>query len=104
MAKDFQNKLRIPPQNLEAEMALLGSIMLRPEALFDILEVVSADSFYSEKHRIVFETMVELFTKRSPIDLLSVSARLKEKGWLDQIGGNTYLTELVNVVPSSSNI
>ena len=104
MVKDVQNRLRIPPQNLEAEMALLGSIMLRPEALFDILEVVSADSFYSEKHRIVFETMVELFTKRSPIDLLSVSARLKEKGWLDQIGGNTYLTELVNVVPSSSNI
>ena len=104
MPKDFQNKLRIPPQNLEAEMALLGSIMLRPEALFDILEVVNADSFYSEKHRIVFETMVELFTKRSPIDLLSVSARLKEKGWLDQIGGNTYLTELVNVVPSSGNI
>ena len=97
------NRLRIPPQNLEAEMALLGSIMLRPEALFDIMEIVTPDSFYSEKHRIIFETMMELFTKRSPIDLLSVSARLKEKGWIDQIGGNTYLTELVNVVPSSSN-
>jgi len=97
------NRLRIPPQNLEAEMALLGSIMLRPEALFDIMEIVTPDSFYSEKHRIIFETMMELFTKRSPIDLLSISARLKEKGWIDQIGGNTYLTELVNVVPSSSN-
>ncbi|MCX6701710.1 MAG: replicative DNA helicase [Candidatus Zambryskibacteria bacterium] len=104
MAKDLQNRFRIPPQNLEAEMALLGSIMLRPEALFDITEVVIADSFYSEKHCIIFETMIELFTKRSPIDLLSVSIRLKEKGWLDQVGGNTYLTELVNVVPSSSNI
>jgi len=85
-------------------MALLGSIMLRPEALYDIMEIVTADSFYSEKHRIIFETMMELLTKRSPIDLLSVSARLKEKGWLDQIGGNTYLTEIVNVVPSSANI
>jgi len=98
------NRLRIPPQNLDAEMALLGSIMLRPEALYDITEIVTQDSFYSEKHRIIFETMMELFTKRSPIDLLSVSARLSEKGWLDQIGGNTYLTEIVNVVPSSANI
>lgn len=103
ITQTFPNRLRIPPQNLEAEMALLGSIMLRPEALFDIMEIVTPDSFYSEKHRVVFETMMELFTKRSPIDLLSVSTKLKEKGWLDQIGGNTYLTELVNVVPSSSN-
>ena len=98
------NRLRIPPQNLESEMALLGSIMLRPEALYDIVDVVTADSFYSEKHRIIFDTMMELFTKHSPIDLLSVSSKLKEKGWLDQIGGNTYLTEIVNVVPSSANI
>lgn len=100
----FPNRMRIPPQNLEAEMAFLGSVMLRPEALFDVADIVNQDSFYSEKHRVIFETMMELFTKRSPIDLLSVSARLKEKGWLDQIGGNTYLTEIVNSVPSSSNI
>src|SRR3989344_3997539 len=98
------NRLRIPPQNLEAEMALLGSIMLRPEALHDIVDTISPDCFYSEKHRIIFDTMMELFTKRSPIDLLSVSSSLKDKGWLDQVGGNTYLTEIVNVVPSSANI
>ncbi len=103
MSQVSQKGLRIPPQNLEAEVALLGSIMLRPEALFDINDIISSDSFYSEKHRIIFETMMELFTKRSPIDLLSVSTKLKEKGWLDQIGGSTYLTELVNSVPSSSN-
>ena len=97
-------RLRIPPQNLDAEMAFLGSIMLRPEALYDITDIVSAESFYSDKHRIAFETMMELFSKHQPIDMLSVSAKLSEKGWLDQIGGNTYLTELVNVVPSSANI
>ena len=85
-------------------MALLGSVMLRPDALHDISDIITLDSFYSEKHRIVFETMMELFSARSPIDLLSVSSRLKEKGWLDQIGGNTYLTEIVNAVPSSANI
>ncbi len=104
ITQTIPNRLRIPPQNLEAEMALLGSVMLRPDALHDISDIITLDSFYSEKHRIVFETMMELFTSRSPIDLLSVSSRLKEKGWLDQIGGNTYLTEIVNAVPSSANI
>lgn len=96
--------LRVPPQNLEAEMALLGSIMLRPESLYEIIDIVSGESFYSEKHRIIFESMMELFSKHQPIDLLSVSTKLTEKGWIDQIGGNTYLTEIVHTVPSASNI
>lgn len=96
--------IRIPPQNLDAEMALLGSIMLRPEAMHDVVDIIKPDCFYSEKHKIIFDTMFELFNKRAPIDLLSVSSKLSEKGWLDQIGGNTYLTELVNMVPSSSNV
>ncbi len=104
MAQDTNTRFRIPPQNLDAEMALLGSIMLRPEALYDITDKIVLDSFYSEKNRIIYESMMDLFTKRSPIDLLSVSTKLKEKGWLDQIGGNTYLTEIVNTVPSSANI
>lgn len=99
-----ETKLRIPPQSLEAEMALLGSIMLKPEGLHEIVDIISPSSFYSEKHRIIFDTMLELFNKRSPIDLLSVSNKLKEKGWLEQIGGSTYIAELVNTVPSSSNI
>ncbi len=96
-------KLRIPPQNLDAEMALLGSIMLRPDSLYEVVDMIKPESFYSEKHRIIFETMIELFSKHSPIDLLSVSSRLKEKGWLDQVGGNTYLAELTTTVPTSSN-
>lgn len=103
MTNSIGKGMRVPPQNLESEMALLGSIMLRPEVLFDIMDIIKADSFYSEKHRIIFDTMMELFVKKSPIDLLSVSSKLKEKGWLDQVGGNTYLTEIVNIVPSSSN-
>lgn len=95
--------LRIPPQNIEAEMALLGSIMLRPDALYDIMDVVSADSFYSGRHAIIYEAMMDLFAKRQPIDMLSVSSRLKERNQLDIIGGNGYLTEIVNVVPSSAN-
>jgi len=95
--------LRVPPNNTEAEKALLGSIMLKPEVMYEIADLAHAASFYSEKHRLIFETMLELFTKRNPTDLLTVSARLKEKKILEEIGGNGYLGELVNSVPSASN-
>lgn len=99
-----KNNLRIPPQSIEAEQALLGSIMLRPDAMNEIIDIVSADSFYSEKHRVLFETMLELFARSEPIDLLSVTSRLKEKKRIEKAGGNTYITELANAVPSSANV
>ena len=103
MDPDKKTHLRVPPNNIEAEKALLGSIMLRSEVLYEITDLAHASSFYSEKHRLIFETMMELFSKRNPTDLLTVSARLKEKNILDEIGGNSYLGELVNSVPSASN-
>lgn len=95
--------LRIPPQSIEAEKALLGSIMIRPDAINEVMDVVAAHSFYVEKHRNIWKTMLELFSKGTPIDLLSLSSRLKEKEQLDQVGGASFLTELVNAVPSSTN-
>jgi replicative DNA helicase len=97
-------KIRVPPHNLDAEMALLGSVMLRPDAIYEVMDIVRVDSFYFDKHRIIFEAMLELFSKHQPIDLLSLSSRLKEKGLLERIGGTTFLTELSSVVPSSANI
>ncbi len=96
-------KLRVPPQNVEAESALLGSIMLRPDAINEIIDFVRDESFYSEKHRVIFRTMMELFSKSTPIDLLSLSSRLQEKNLLDQVGGQSFLAELANGVPSSTN-
>ncbi len=96
--------LRIPPHSLEAEMALLGSVMLRPDSMYEIIDIVGAQSFYFEKHRTIFETMLELFGKHTPIDILSLSTRLKEKDILERIGGTSFLTELSAVVPSSANI
>lgn len=95
--------LRIPPQSIDAEMALLGSIMLRPDVMFEIMDFVKDESFYSEKHRIIYRHMFELFGKSTPIDLLSLSSHLRDKDKLDNIGGATYLTELVNTVPSAAN-
>jgi replicative DNA helicase len=98
-----KSHVRIPPHNLEAERALLGSVMLRGEAMYEVTDLAHPVSFYSEKHRLIFETMLDLFGKHSPTDLLAVSARLKEKNLLDEIGGNSYLSELVNSVPSAAN-
>jgi len=100
----IREKVRVPPQSMDAEMAFLGSIMLRPEAIYDVLDVTTSKSFYAERHAIIFDTMLELFAKRNPIDMVSMSTRLKEKNILDQVGGSSYLTELVNIVPSSANI
>jgi replicative DNA helicase len=98
------NTLKIPPHSDEAEMALLGSIMISPESIHEVSDIIRAQTFYSEKHSIVYETMTELHAKASPIDLVSVSQRLKEKEQLDRIGGVSYITELVNSVPTSTNI
>ena len=96
--------LRLPPQNLESERALLGSVMIRPEVIHEVLDLIRGESFYAERHRLIFAVMLELFSKNEPIDLVSVSSRLKEKNQLEQVGGATYLTELLNIVPSPGNI
>lgn len=96
--------IRIPPQSLEAEQALLGSICLRPEAIHEINDVVREDDFYSDKHRVIWRAMMDLMGKGEPIDLLSLSSRLKDRDELDRVGGASYLSELVQLVPSASNI
>jgi replicative DNA helicase len=95
--------LRVPPQSLEAEKALLGSIMMRPEVMYDLTDIVNDSVFYVDRHRLIWLAMMELHKKANPIDLLSLSSRLKEKELLEQVGGMSYLTELVHGVPSSSN-
>ena len=100
----FKTKdLKIPPNSPEAEKALLGSVMIRGEVMHDIVDQINDHSFYSTQHSLIWKTLLELHGKGTPIDMLSVSARLKEKGELEQIGGMTFLTELINTVPSSTN-
>lgn len=95
--------LRVPPQSLEAEKALLGSIMIRPEVIHDVADLISDRSFYADRHKTLWATMLELHNKGTAIDLLSLSSRLKEKDIIEQTGGMSYLTEIVNSVPSSAN-
>lgn len=77
---------RIPPHNLEAEQSLLGSLLIDGEAIVKIADAVRSEDFYKDAHRVIFETIVELFERHEPIDLLSVSNRLEERGKLAEIG------------------
>ena len=70
---------KTPPQNIDAERALLGSIMTRPDVIYDVVDIVSGKSFYSDRHKIIYEIMLELCSKNQPIDLLAMASRLKEK-------------------------
>ena len=95
--------IRVPPNNLDSEKALLGSIMLKPDTLAEIMDILCPESFYANKHKTIFEAMMFLYNKREPVDLLTLSSRLNDTGDLDRIGGMSYLTELVHFVPSSAN-
>lgn len=101
---DELSSLRIPPQDLETEKALLGAILLVPDSYFEIAHLLDRQDFYSEKHRIIFDTISELTNKKEPVDLLTVSAKLREKKELDQVGGSNYLSNLLGLVGSAANI
>ncbi len=97
-------EVRLPPQNIEAEMSVLGSLMLDKDAIIKIADLVRPEDFYKDAHRLIYEMMLELFEEREPIDVLSLSNKLEEKKEIEKVGGASYLTELVNSVPTASNI
>jgi replicative DNA helicase len=95
---------RLPPQNLEAEQCVLGSILLQQGALVKVLELLAADDFYRDAHKSIFQAMVDLFEKNEPQDIITVSNILKDKNKLDEIGGPAYLANLTDIVPVAANI
>lgn len=99
-----KNQVRVPPQSLDSEMAVLGSIMLRKDAMHEVEDILTPESFYAPKHKIIFQAMQDLASKNEPIDMLSLSNKLRDQKKIDLIGGSKYLAEVVNTVPSSTNI
>jgi len=102
MAKESPNKL--PPQNNEAEQCLLGCLMLDKDAIVKVVDFIKAEDFYKSMHQDVFQVMFDLYEKSEPIDILSVSSKLKERNKLEDVGGSAYLTSLINSVPTATNI
>ena len=94
---------KVPPQNLEAEMSLLGAVLIDEEVLSDVADKIHPNDFYDPRHEQIFTAMLKLYEKHSPIDLLTLTERLKSDGELKNVGGAAYLSELTNFVPSSAH-
>ncbi|MFH1866593.1 MAG: replicative DNA helicase [Patescibacteria group bacterium] len=95
---------KLPPQNLEAEASTLGSLLIDKDAIVKIADLIDPTDFYKDINGQIFQSMMELYEERTPIDVLSLGSKLQEKGILEAIGGHTYLTELTNIVPTASNV
>jgi replicative DNA helicase len=95
---------RLPPQNLDAEQSILGAILIDNEALPKALEIIDPEDFYKNSHRKIFDAMIDLFDKNEPIDLITLTDCLKRDDALESIGGISYLSSLVNMIPTSANI
>jgi len=95
---------KLPPQNIEAEESTLGSLIIDKDAIIKIADILFPEDFYQPQHRIIYEAILNLYQKNAPIDVLSLSNRLKEKKQLGDIGGASFLTSLVNKTPTSAHI
>jgi len=95
---------RLQPQNLEAEQAVLGAILLQPEALITVMERVREEDFYDPRHQFIFAAMIQLGEENQPIDLITMTATLQDKQQLEDIGNVTYLMKLANAVPTAANV
>lgn len=93
-----------PPNNIEAEASLLGAILIDTDAIVKIADSISVDDFYDRRHARIFEAMSVLYEKRSPIDVLTLADQLKGTGFLDMVGGASYLAELTNFVPTAAHV
>ena len=95
---------RIPPQNLEAEQFLLGALLIDKDAILKVADLINPVDFYKTAHTVIFESMLELYSKHEPIDIISLSNKLEEKKQIDNIGGRSYLMQLSTSISTASNI
>ena len=101
---DLNSLRKLPPQNIEAEQSLLGALLIDKDSIIKIADIITAEDFYQTAHGFIYATILELFERKDPIDILSLTSRLEEKGQLDMIGGRTYLINLTGAVPSAAHI
>src|SRR3989344_5221416 len=93
--------LRTPPHSVDAEKALLGAILLKPDVMHDVSVTVYPESFYADKHRAIYEAVAAIFAKGDPIDVVSLVTKLKANSSLERVGGAAYITELIETETTS---
>lgn len=96
--------IKLPPCDVEAEKSILGSFMLDKNAIIKVVDLINPEDFYDYKHQKIYSSILELYEKNQPIDVLTVSNKLKNREQLTEVGGSAYLAELVNFVPSASHV
>lgn len=96
---------KLPPQNIEAEQSLLGALLIDKDAILKIGELLHPSSFYRfEQHGQIYSAIINLFDRREPVDLVTLTDELKKKGVYDKVGGSAYLTTLINIVPTAAHV
>lgn len=95
---------KLPPQDIDSERSVLGAMMLDKDAVIRVADILTPGDFYNPYHAKIFETILDLFEKGEPIDILSVTQKLKDKNFLKDIGGSAYLTDLINSVPTATHV
>lgn len=95
---------RVPPQNLEAEQAVLGAMLIEKEAIARVTELLKGGDFYREAHRLIFEAMLDLYNRNEAVDMITVIELLKREDNLEKVGGIAYVTSLANSVPTAANV
>src|ERR1700756_5981112 len=93
----------VPPQNLEAEESVLGAMMISPGAIAAVSEIVDAGDFYRESHAKIYRAALQLYGKNEPVDAITLTNELEQRGELDTIGGRVRLHELARLVPATAN-
>jgi len=101
---DSSQLTKIPPHDIEAEKSVLGAILIDSAAINSVVEFLKPEHFYLSEHKLIFDTMIQLFEKQKPIDLVTIQDELKKQGDLKKIGGKSYLSDLINTVPTSAYI
>ena len=97
-------EIRIPPQNIEAEKSVLGSMLIDEEAIGSAIEILDEIWFYDESHRKIYSAILDLYQSRKNVDLITLSNKLRGEGALEQVGGVSYLSSIIEIVPTSANV
>ncbi len=98
------DRLKVPPHDLDAEKSVLGAILIDSSAINMVAEFLKSDHFYTPEHQVIYSAMIVLFEKQQPIDLVTLKDELKQEGNIKKIGGQSYLSDLINAVPTSAYV
>src|SRR3989338_1531157 len=96
--------IKVPPHSVEAELSVLGAMLIDKDSVITIAEFLKSNDFYDNRHSEIYKAMLDLYEERVPIDILTVSEKLKKQKSLKRIGGSAYLAELANSVPTAAHV